>query len=390
MNGNWLARGRALLACACLGTITGAASCSTAATGVNITGKTLSIYISAPASLSGDPEAQDVVRAEQLAYQQLHGEVTAYKLELRPALTDDKISGDARTAIEDTTAIAYLGELQPGASADSIGITNAEDLLQVSPTDTDALLTEHSSTSVYYESYGTYGQTFARVVPTTTQEAKAQVAEMRALGVSKVYVTNDGSPYGAAIADAVSQDASGAGISATSGPPNARSALASGSDALFFGADFDSVSQAASLFDTMAETSTEKLFAPSALYDDAFVASLSPAAQRDLYVSSPGFLPGQLTPSGRAFVAAFDAAYGHAPATEAIFGYEAMSALLAVLKEAGAGANSRSTVAGDFLKLKRSSSQSVIGAYSIDKNGDINIAPFVFSRVKSGNLVPVK
>ena len=35
------------------------------------------------------------------------------------------------------SAIAYLGEVDPGLSSQSLGITNAQDLLQVSPTDTD-------------------------------------------------------------------------------------------------------------------------------------------------------------------------------------------------------------------------------------------------------------
>ena len=45
------------------------------------------------------------------------------------------------------------------------------------------------------------------MVPSASEEAKAQVAEMKSLGVNKLYVGNDGSDYGKAIADAVSSDA---------------------------------------------------------------------------------------------------------------------------------------------------------------------------------------
>ncbi len=70
-----------------------------------------------------------------------------------------------------------------------------------------------------------------------------------------------------------------------------------------------------------------------------------------LYVSSPGFLPKQLTTAGEKFVTDFTTKYGHAPTTEAILGYEAMAAVLHVLTQAGTKANDRSTVVKDFLAL---------------------------------------
>jgi branched-chain amino acid transport system substrate-binding protein len=129
------------------------------------------------------------------------------------------------------------------------------------------------------------------------------------------------------------------------------------------------------------------LFAPSALYDSSFVSGLSPSAQRNLYVSSPGFTSATLTPAGKQFEASFASTFGHNPAPEAIFGYEAMAAVLAVLKEAGGAAKDRATVVSDFRSIK--DRQSVLGTYSI-VGGDTTIAPFIFARVRSGTLVPVK
>ena len=77
--------------------------------------------------------------------------------------------------------------------------------------------------------------------------------------------------------------------------------------------------------------------------------------------------------------------YGHTPAPQAIFGYEAMAALLADLDTARTAANQRATVVTDFRSLKRTGS--VIGTYSIN-GGDPSIAPFVFARVRAGQLVP--
>ena len=50
------------------------------------------------------------------------------------------------------------------------------------------------SPSTFYPSRSTYHETFARVVPTTAQEAEAITAEMHSLGLTKLYVADDGSP----------------------------------------------------------------------------------------------------------------------------------------------------------------------------------------------------
>jgi hypothetical protein len=145
------------------------AGCSTTTPAVTVSGKTLTSYLSFPAALSGDPQAQDVLDAEKLAFDQLKGQVTGFTLNLK-VLTAKKISDNARTAIENTTgAVAYLGEIEPGKSKDSLGITNAEDLLQVSPAEGAAVPTD------WLQSYSTYGRTFASMAPGSNQQAQTLV-----------------------------------------------------------------------------------------------------------------------------------------------------------------------------------------------------------------------
>jgi branched-chain amino acid transport system substrate-binding protein len=374
-----LARSRALCACA---VAAAAISGCTAGSGgsVTVSGKTLTIYQSVPPG--ADAQTQDILAAEQLAFRQSGGRIAGFKVELR-RVAGQKLSDNARAAIEDTTAVAYVGEVAPGTSADSIGITNNVDLLELSPTDTDLSLTQSTpavtdSPNAYYEAFGTYGHTFARVVPTTALEAKALQDEMSAQGVSKLYVSNDGTNYGKAIALRLKTRLP-AGITLAAAPASA--------DAVFYGAS--SVAAAARFFNSVAAShSSLKLFGPSAIDADGLVSALSPGL-RNLYVSSPGFLNKDL-PAGaqQQFVAPFTAAYHHAPAPEAIFGYEAMSALLAVLRQAGSSAGNRSTVVHDFLAIKNR--QSVLGTYSMNANGDTSIAPFVLSRLRGGRLVPYK
>src|SRR5205807_4965771 len=131
--------------------------------------------------------------------------------------------------------------------------------------------------------------------------------------VKSVYVTGDGSEYGQTVAYEVRNAATGAVTPA----PSLTSA-----DAVFFGGS--NQSEATRTFNQAAASSPKlKLFAPSALSNDTFLGSLSPAAKRNLYVSAPGLLPKQLASSAPTFVSAFRSAYGHAPSTQAVFGYEA-------------------------------------------------------------------
>jgi branched-chain amino acid transport system substrate-binding protein len=364
------------------------AACTAPASSVNVRGNNLTIYIGAPAT--GDPHLRsDVLDAEQLALSQIGDHVNKFTVR-QVVLTDRKISNNARTAIQDKTAIAYLGEIVPGDSADSIGINNAQDLLQVTPTDTAVEETQSTpavsgSPNVYYESLSNYGRTFARVVPTSALEAKAQVEEMQSLGVHKVYVTDDGEPYGSAIAQAVKQNA-GSTISVTQGPADASHFASSGADAMFIGANDSSLAAQLARSVTTSNPKT-KVFVPSALDTASFADELAPGAV-SLYASSPGFLDRDLTTTGKTFVTDFTNTYHHAPATQAIFGYEAMASVLSVLREAGSSANNRSTIVHDFFALKNRSS--VLGSYSINASGDTNLAPFVFSRVRGGALVPYK
>jgi branched-chain amino acid transport system substrate-binding protein len=378
MLGASLVRPRAAIACGLLAALALAGCAARTNSAVTVSGKTLTIYASRPPGGAGGQTAADVLDAEQLAFRQAGTTVGKFTVKL-VTLHGKEISDNARRAVQDSTAIAYLGEIEPGTSQASVQITNELGLLEVSPTDTAAYLTEavpvvSGSPSTFYPSRSTYHETFARMVPTSAREARAITAEMHSLGLSKLYVGDDGTPYGAAIAAEVRAGAGRQGLSLVS-------SLAS-ADAVFYGGN--TAAAATKALDQAAAAGSAKLFAPSALYDDSFVARLSAAAQKNLYVSSPGFGSSSLSPGGRQFITAFRSAYHHAPAPQAIFGYEAMSAVLAVLKEAGTGAGSRSVVVGDFRALHNR--QSVLGTYSIS-NGDTNLAPFVFGRPRGGALV---
>ena len=375
-------RARVVLA-AVAATALGGCSAAGSGTSVTVSGKTLTIYAAAPAA--GAAAGTDVLDAERLAWSQKSSEVTAFRLRLG-TLSAAKPSDNARTAISDTTAIAYLGEVQPGTSVATVGITNAEQLLQVSPTDTAQGLTDPHTPGLsnvpdrYLESQKTNGRTFARVVPNTGAESRALAAELHTLGVRSLYIGSDGSDYAVALAAALRAAATGVNI--TSGPLDA--SRAGGAGAVF--AATDSIPAARAFFTkVLARQPQAELLGPSALADPSLASGL-PASAR-LYVSAPGFLARSApAPAAALFTTQFRSAYGHVPSPQAIFGYEGMLAVLSVLKKAGTSANSRGFVVHAFLTLHRP--DSVLGPYSINANGDTSIAPFVILRLHGGQLVP--
>lgn len=383
-------RGRTALTGACAAAVAlllagcGASGSSSSNAAATVSGRVLDIVASQPAGSSGGQAAADVLNAERLAFSQSGGKAGAFTLQF-VRVHRSEVSADARQAVSDTKAIAYLGEIAPGTSGVSLQITNELGMLQVSPTDTAAYLTQSTpgagvAPGHWYPASSSYGRTFARLVPTTATEASALVARMRAEKLTDLDVEHDATPYGTSVADAVSADARKAGLTVTSGAatPAAKAVLYAGLPG----------AASAHALDVAASTAPNaKLFAPSALYDDTFVHDLSTAAQQALTVSAPGIPSGSLDPLGRGFVSDFAHRYGHRPAPQAIFGYEAMRALIATLKQAGAHANARTTVVKDFRGLSRTAAESALGAYRLH-DGDTSLRSFVFAHVASGALVP--
>jgi branched-chain amino acid transport system substrate-binding protein len=393
-------RNRVLTGAACVALMAALTACgSTTATTTTITGTTLTIYASLPLTGPESSEAHDVLDAEKLALQQAGGKVGRWTIDF-VALNDATgggwnprlIADNARTAIERADAIAYIGEIDPNASAGSIPITNADDLLQVSPYDTAIGLTEATpavsgSPDTYYESFSTYGRTFGRVVPTDTYQAKAQLQVMQGLGVKKLFIADDGKAYGDAVALAVEEDASSYGITARAPDRSSAGLAQSGDDALFYGGVASPAADKV-FNDAAASDPHLKLFGPGGLYTSAFASGLSPAAQRATYLSEPGLTTAELPAAGKKYLSAFEAAYHHVPWTQAIFGYAAVQLVLDTLHRTGVNADNRADDLDNLLGGKNFSS--ALGTFSIDKDGDTSLAPYIFSRVKDGKLVVFK
>ncbi len=357
-------------------------SSSSSSSAVLAKGQTLVIYLSEPSS--PNPVQQQVGEAEQLGCRQLAGSIPGTSRSVKcELLRAGELSAHARTAIQNESAIAYVGEIEPGTSEQSVGITNALDLLEVSPTDTAIELTRATAAvpgapGIYYETAGTYGRTFARLAPSSAEEATAQATEMKALGVHSLYIaTQPGSDYGMALAAALRGAASAASISVT--------ASESSADALFYAGN--SAAGATGFAAAAAGSASHaRLFLPSAFAGLAF-GSGPWRSFRGVYVSTPAPAAGADT----SFLSLFRSQYGATPAPEAAFGYAAIEAIVHVLREAGKSADDRTTVVHDFhTELKGFSS--AVGTISIDGDGNSSLgaSAFRFSQLRDGTLVPLR
>lgn len=106
------------------------------------------------------------------------------------------VEANADRAVDDPTTIAYLGELDRGASAVSLPVTNREQILQVSPADALTSLTAtppgrpRAGPERYYPGER---RTFVRMVPPDVVAARQIVADLRARGTRRLaIVTGDG------------------------------------------------------------------------------------------------------------------------------------------------------------------------------------------------------
>jgi len=136
----------------------------------------LTVYVSAPLSGPAGAEGRDAADGARLALIDAAGEaggteVRAEYLDVagrNESRSDPVAAGrNARAATEDSTSIAYIGELDSATSRTSVPITNSAGILQVAPGSgaTDLVVEETFDDSVPEDVQATGERTFARVLP---------------------------------------------------------------------------------------------------------------------------------------------------------------------------------------------------------------------------------
>ena len=154
---------------------------------------TLTVYVSAPLSGPGRDDGQDVADGARMALDDAGGEAGGFAVRAeyldvagRNETRFDPVTAaaNARTATEDSTTIAYIGELDSGATRTSLPITNSAGILQVAPGSgaSDLVRDEVYNDDVPTEVQGTGERTFARLVPTYEPGERPREADPLDLG----------------------------------------------------------------------------------------------------------------------------------------------------------------------------------------------------------------
>ena len=369
-----------------------------------VSGSVLRIYSSEPLVGPLADQGRDMVRAEQLALTEAGDRVGRWRIAYS-ALNNASpqtgvwdpgvVSANARRAGQDRTTIAYVGEMDTGASAVSIPILDEVGILQVSPTDGVAGLTRAGSggPGEPEKYYPARDRNFVRLVPPDDLQAQALLALMRGAGVRRLYVLHDPALYGERLALAVARGAPAAGIavvkSREADPARVNPAdlgvdvVATAADGfLYTGALADSLP---GLFAAVhAAAPRLPLFGPGALAQPVFAAELGPAAAARTRLLAPWPPVSALPAAGRAFARRFRARYGADPAAPAVYGYEAMRLVLAAIRGAGEHGNDRAAVTRAAFAVADGSS--AIGPYAIDGQGDTSARGFAVYAVRDGRL----
>ena len=377
----------------------GGVSSSTAAENV---GSQLTIYSSMPLQGPEGAISQQIVGGEKLALSDARGHVGRFTVsyvslddsstttgEWDPGVT----ASNAKAAAQDPTTIAYLGDFNSGASAVSLPLTNAAGILQVSPASPYIGLTSSfdANQGEPERFYLTGKRTFGRIAPGDEVQAAAQVALLRRLGVHKLYLIADQDPFDTPLATIIEGDAERAGIEVvgddtiTIAPGSTftgevKKISESGAQAVFVSAT--ATEEAAGFWRELHGADPRLSLLASATMDNSVFTAHLRAAESATFVGSP-LLPIGLYPfSARRVLREYTLHFGAAGEPYVLYGYEAMSVVLASIRSAGEGGDDRQAVIDSFLATH--DRRSVLGVYSIRPSGETTLSTYAIDRVANG------
>jgi len=378
--------------------------------GTKAQGNTLTIYSSLPLQGASRPQSEALVNGMKLALKQANNKAGKWSINYK-SLDDStaqagkwdpgQVSSNARKAAQDKSTILYLGEFNSGASAISIPILNRATIGQISPSNTAVGLTadvpgaEPGEPAKYYP---TGKRTYVRVVPKDTIQGAALAVVMKDEGCKKPYILNDKEVYGQGLGKNTQNSLKTAGIPALANEgwdpkaPNYRSVASKiagkGADCILESGITDN--NAVQLTKDLASgVPNAKIYGPDGVCESAWAdpkkGGIPTSVDSKVECTVATLDPNSYPPEGKKFFADYKATYGESnPDPYAVYGYETMSLALDAIKRAAANGNDRQAVINALFNTK--DRKSVLGTYSIDKNGDTSITDYGLYKVKDGQL----
>lgn len=369
----------------------------------------VSIYSSFPLQGASRPTGISLQNGIELAFEEAGYKAGGVKINFHPLddstaqageWTPEAESANAKKAVQDDSAVAYLGTYNSGAAAISIPINNEAGLAMLSPGNTAVGLTSDApgadtgigEPDIYYP---TGERNYARIVPKDTVQGAALAALMDQDGCTKVGLLNDNQVYGkglaANIVDAGSQydyeidDGGAIDTEAANFRSTAQDFASQGVDCFVFGGI--TASNAVQLFKDMAAAMPDaKLYGPDGVGDSDFAGGLPNDVAARTKVTIPTLSQEAYGKEGAKFFKDYAAKFGGSESDVgpfAIYGYEAGQLILDVLNRASDPTDRAAVVKAMFETKNR---DSILGKYSIDENGDTTLTDYGVFAVKNGEL----
>lgn len=365
-------------------------------------GRQLTIYSGLPLQGPSAAISKQIVGGEKLALADAGGRVGSLTVSYVSLDDSNPTNGqwdpgvtaaNAKAVAQDPTTIAYLGDYNSGATAVSLPLINAAGILQVSPSSPYAGLTSslEAGQDEPERFYPTGKRTFGRVAQGDPVQAAAQVALLGAESVHRVYVLADQDPFDGPLAQIAAGDARRAGIQVSGEDtiaidPTANftgevtKIAASGAQAVFVSAT--ATSGAARLFRELHTANPRlALLASSTMQNPLFTSNLG-AAEGVSTIASP-MLPASSYPApARGVLTQYRRRFAATPGPYVLYGYEAMSVVLAAIRSASSHGDDRQAVIHELLSTR--DRHSVLGVYSIRPNGETTLSNYAIYRIAHG------
>ena len=407
MRARWLVAGICLVALAAV--VSACGSSSKSGGSATVSGNTLTITASVPLQGGSGDQGKAIENGAAIAVSQINGKIGKFSIKYKKlddslastgAADEGKASQNARSTVSDKTSVGYVGDYNSGISKVTIPILNQGGLMQISPSNTYVGLT---STAPGHDPgepdkyYPTGKRTYARVVPIDTVQAAALLLQMKADGCKSVTVWNSKSTYSAGLATNVQQEASKAGITVGKNvgydpkAANYRSLAANVNTDCFLSTGEIEQNANQGLKDVAAVKPNVKIYESDG---DCLNASadptkgVPPAVAPRFKCSIATLDPKSFGPDGKKFFEEYAKTYHQSsPDPYAIYGYESMKLILDAIKTASANGTksiSRQDVVNEVFKTNNRNS--VLGSYSINKDGDTSLTDYGIYVIKGGKL----
>jgi branched-chain amino acid transport system substrate-binding protein len=383
-----------------------ASGCGSASGAANSQGNQLTVYSSLPLQGPSGAVSQQIVGGEKLALHDAGGQVGPFKVNYVSMDDSNPTSGqwdpgvtasDAKTAADDPSTIAYLGDYNSAATAISLPLINAAGIVQVSPASPYGGLTSslYAGQDEPERFYPTGRRNFARLQPGDQAQARAQVGLMRGLGVRSVYVLDDQDPFELPLAQMVLSDSEHAGISvaahdsldttATTSFASEVSKIAqSGAQAVFFAGG--TTPETVTLWRQLHSADPRLwLLGSSTMVNATFTSAIGAGAAARTLLSTPVLPVSRYPDSAQRVLAAYRRQFHEQPEAYALFGYAAMSATLQAIRSAGTRGGNRQAVIDALFAA--GPHDSVIGRYTIEPDGETTLSGYGVDRVSGGRPV---